>query len=102
MNYDKTTDQNSRAMESKGIGTPSSNGTGVRSFQMDEEANQVVGDLAIGSAQRCPYGLGAYCPLMEAVEGAIKRREEKEIISKFLAVVSGLTVTIIVMVLWVR
>lgn len=46
----------------------SRNGARIREDAVVEKEGGILGDLGPGLAQRCPYGLGANCPLVEAVK----------------------------------
>jgi hypothetical protein len=49
--------------------------------------------VAIGLASHCPYGLGARCPLVEALARTVKIRKRLMIVSKIAAVLAGTIVT---------
>ncbi len=65
-------------MDTRTNGSAARNGGGLYPYPLVLEESKVVACVDPGPAQRCPYGLGTNCPLVEVAKGVVWRRRVRE------------------------
>lgn len=66
------------------------NGTRIRAHAMVEEEDVAMGGLGTRAPGRCPYGLGAGCPLVEVAQGAVRRKERLWVVEQIAMAATGI------------